>query len=390
MIHFSFSSVLMTIVVSNLLLAAITLLFRNEDVLAGIGFKLTAVFCVITLVRFLFPFELPFAKTIIFPRFLSLGLSALRHRYNILPGFRLSVWDIFCIVWLVESIRRLIILLYNQQKANTLIRTNSKDVTNNEPYVSLLTELCTKRQRKRIRLRTSLFVNAPMIMGLRNPIILLPADVDTSDEEVMFSLRHEIYHYVHHDLWLKFAINCLAVAYWWNPCTRLLRKQVGILLEMRVDDSIISEGHAATVGYISCMVHYMESDLKKDSISSQYTGFALKKTSNMSRRLRMIQSKGEQRNYALSIVMSLAIIGMYVSSYLFILENSSYRQEITESDVFAVPSDKDLFAIQNEDGTYTIYFPSWGYNETTQSLENYPKIKVYSSKDEYDASNQNP
>ena len=61
MIHFSFTSVLMTVVVSNLLLAAISMLFRNEDVLAGIGFKLTAVFCVITLMRFLFPFELPFS-----------------------------------------------------------------------------------------------------------------------------------------------------------------------------------------------------------------------------------------------------------------------------------------------------------------------------------------
>ena len=60
MIHFSLSSVLMTVLVSNLLLVLISLLFRNEDVLAKIGFRLTAIFCIITLIRLVLPLELPF------------------------------------------------------------------------------------------------------------------------------------------------------------------------------------------------------------------------------------------------------------------------------------------------------------------------------------------
>lgn len=97
MIHFSFTSVLMTVFVSNLLLIVIALLFRNEDVLARIGFRLTAIFCIITLIRFLFPFELPFTKTVILPKFMSDALSVLRHRHNIFHGFEylfgtFSVW----------------------------------------------------------------------------------------------------------------------------------------------------------------------------------------------------------------------------------------------------------------------------------------------------------
>ena len=107
MIHFSFSSVMMTILVSNLLLVVISLLFRNEDILARIGFRLTAIFCIITLVRFLFPYELPFTRTIILPAVLSNMLFVLRHQHEIFPGFLLSVWNVFCVVWLVESIRRL-------------------------------------------------------------------------------------------------------------------------------------------------------------------------------------------------------------------------------------------------------------------------------------------
>jgi len=271
-----------------------------------------------------------------------------------------------------------------------LVRTNSKDVTKQEPYVSILKELCTEKQCRKIRLRTTKFVSVPMIMGLHNALILLPADIDSSDADVMFALRHEIYHYMHHDLWLKFAINCLVAAYWWNPFTHLLSKQIGVLLEMRVDDSIISEGEESTIGYLSSILHYMGGDQDRDDISSRNMGLALKKKSNLSRRFYMIQCKGQKRNYLLSATMLLFVIVIYIGSYLLIFENSSYRQTIRESDTYTVPNDNDCFAIQNDNGTYTIYFPSWGYNEIVDSLEHYPEIKIYSNKEEYHETIQNP
>lgn len=75
---------------------------------------------------------------------------------------------------------------------------------------------------------------------------------------------------------------------------------------------------------------------------------------------------------------------------MVILENSSYRQEIEESEDYIAPKDDDCFAIQNDDGTYTVYFPSWGIDETVDSLEYYEGIKVYSSKEEYDETIQSP
>ena len=390
MIHFSLSSVLMTVLVSNLLLVLISLLFRNEDVLAKIGFRLTAIFCIITLIRLVLPLELPFAKTVILPKVLSDVLFIFRHRYNVCSWLRISVWDIFRLVWLVESIRRLTILFYSHRKANVLVRGNSRDVTDEEPYVSILMGLCTEKQRKRIRMRTTKFVNVPMITGLRNALILLPADIDSSNEDVMFALRHEVYHYVHHDLWLKFAVNCLSAIYWWNPFTHLLSKQIGILLEMRVDNSIVSEGEESTIRYLSSMLHYMEGDPERDDVSAQYMGMALKKKSNLLRRLHMIQNREQKRSHLLSAAMLLIVGSIYIGSYLFILENSTFEQGITESDRYTTPRDDDIFAIQNDDSTYTIYLPSLGINEIVDSLELYPQIKIYSNKEEYNEKIQNP
>lgn len=390
MIHFSFSSVLMTVFVSNLLLIAIYLLFRNEDILARIGFRLTAMFCIITLIRFLFPFELPFTKTLPLPVTISDILIVLRHPYDIFPWLQVSVWNIFCLIWLVGSIYKLSSLFHSYWKMRRLIHGNCKDVTEQEPYASILIELCTERQRRGVRLCTTKFVSAPMVMGLCNTLILLPADIDTSDVDVMFALRHEVYHYVHHDLWLKFAVNCLVAAYWWNPFTHLLSKQIGVLLEMRVDDSIISESEDAAIGYITSMIHYMGGELEPDDLSAQYMGMALKKKSNLSRRFYMMQCREQKRDYLLSTVMLLIVTSIYIGSYLVIYENSSYEQEINVSDAYVVPGNDDCFAIQNDDGTYTIYIPSLGIAEVFDSLENHNGIKVYSSKEEYNEAIQNP
>lgn len=389
MIHFSFTSMLMTILVSNLLLVVIFLLFRNDDILARIGFRLTAIFCIITLVRLLLPFEFPFTRTLIFPAVISNPLSVLRHRHNVFSDVWLSAWNIIGIIWLIGSVYYLASLFYSHWKIRRLVQPNSKDVTMQEPYASILRELCTERQLKRIHLRTTKFVNVPIIMGLRNAIILLPADIDTSDQDVMFALRHEIYHYVHHDLWLKFAVNCLVAAYWWNIFTHLLSRQIGVLLEMRVDDSIVSEGNETTIDYLTSMIHYMGGELEKDDISSHYTGLAFKKKSSLARRFHMIQTRGQKHDYLLSTLVFLIIVGIYIGSYMFIYENSTYGQEISDSN-YITPCDDDCFAIQNNDGTYTIYIPTIGIDETVNSLENYPKIKVYSNKEDYDETIQDP
>ena len=134
----------------------------------------------------------------------------------------------------------------------------------------------------------------------------------------------------------------------------------------------------------------MGGDPERDDVSAQYMGMALKKKSNLLRRLHMIQNREQKRSHILSVLMLLIISSIYIGSYLFILENSTFEQKITESDRYTTPRDDDIFAIQNDDNTYTIYLPSLGINEVVDSLELYPKIKVYSNKEEYNETIQNP
>lgn len=381
MIYFSFSSVLTAVFVSGLLLALISLLFRSEETLVKIGYKVMAVFCIVIFVRLLFPYELPFTKTVLFPASISNPISLLRHRHEIIPGFAVSVSDVLLVVWLAGSIVSFAALFIQHRKLRTIILSNSKDVTGKEPYASILDQLCPDKARKGLCLRTSVFVDSPMILGLRKTIILLPQESAPTDENLLYALRHELQHYRYHDLWLRSLIRGLSAFYWWIPFCHTLNSQVGTLLEIRVDAAIVSDGDEATAKYISTLLHYVQNTKEH---MNPYMGLTLNKKSSLEYRIHMIHNRNKKPNMLISGALLLLVFGLYFGSYLFVFENSSYDDSITKSENYIHLDANNSYAISNVDGSYTIYIYDGQYTEIVDSLEYYPDIIVYSSKEEHD------
>lgn len=383
MISFSFSSVYMTVLMSNVLLIVITLCFRNENLLMNIGYKLMAVFCFVTLVRLLFPVELPFTRTLLLPKAISDAIAVVRHSYGTALGIDISLWTGFCVVWTVGVIVQLAFLAKDHKIVRNYGREYGIDVTDKEPYASMLNELCAKKQRRHIRIVQTKGVEIPMICGLCNAKILLPMDVDVSDTDILYAIKHEIYHYIHHDLWIKLAVNCLITAYWWNPCSHILKRQIDMLMEMRIDDSVMDKGPEEAVAYVASMHHYaVNADRRQRQREKEETLLFKLKNSELHYRLRMMQSRYNKVNYWVCISMLLVMVSLYIGSYLFILEASAYEPEVEE--FFTTIAEDSTYAIKNEDGTYDIYLDGGIYLETTDTLEYYPPdITIYSSEEEY-------
>ena len=387
MIHFSFSSVLMTILMSNLMLVIIARCFRNENVMAGIGYKLMAVFCAVTLVRLLLPLELPFTKTFALPRVLSNIATAFQHSYGTFLGIRLSLWTAFCIIWIVGAIVFWAIYIHEHSVLRYYVRTYGKDVTNEEPFVSMLEELCSEKQRQKIRILKTLGVESPMILGLCRPKILLPANVNVSNDDTLFAIKHEIYHYAHHDLWIKTATKCLTVAYWWNPYCHQLNKRISTLMEMRIDDNIMKKDPLEATKYVLSLHHHvtnMNHEAKEDDHSASLCS---RERSSFYQRLCMMHHQSEKRNYLTCVGMLILMVGIYIGSYLVILEASTYEFNI-EGYHFTTKGN-NVYAIENEDGSYSVYTTNGFFLETIDTLEYYPwNITIYSSEEEYHEKNQ--
>lgn len=385
MIHLSFSTVLMTILMSSLMLAVIAVCFRNEKLMVGIGHKLMAVLCIVTLARLLLPLELPFTKTFAYPEILSRVMTLFLHPCGTFFGIRLCLWTAFCIVWLVKAIVLWVEYFLEHKILRYFVTTYGTDVTDKEPYASMLRELCSEKQCQRIRIKTTGGIRSPLILGLYRPIILLPENVNVSNDDTYFAIKHEIYHYAHHDLWIKAVTKCLTVAYWWNPFCRQLNKRIGTLMEMRIDETIMQKNPDEAIRYLTSLHHHaagMDNGPKDDDHSA---ALCSRERGSLHQRLRMMDHQGEKRNILMCIGMLILIMGIYIGSYLVILEPSSYLPNVNGYQ--PVPKD-NLYAIERENGSYDIYTSYGLHLETTDTLEHYWNITVYSSEEEFHEKNQ--
>lgn len=371
--HYSFSTVLMTILASNLLIILITFCFRKEKLMLSIGYKLLAVFLILTLIRFLFPFELPFTKSIYLPEFISIFIFYFRHPFFQSDYLWISLWSLFECVWVIGGL----ICLYRHIKAYMgtarYIAISGQDVTMKESVTTLLSGICGNRKNPfRVIVITNL--DSPKIFGILSPRILIPDYIDLNSEEFRFALQHESYHYYHHDLLIKEAINLLCILYWWNPACRLFKKQVGLILEMHVDDSLVNKDSAVGVAYMNSLIHILESASgKHNSIHPSMTvSMFSSKEEELTQRFQMLCHRDNKTRFPMFMLL-LMIVSIYLCSYGIILE-SNYGAQIENDDTLFTPS-TGFHAVLKKDGTYDLYLNDI-FTENLENLDYYPDIPV--------------
>ena len=83
----------------------------------------------------------------------------------------------------------------------------------------------------------------------------------------------------------------------------------------------------------------------------------------------------------INIILIAIVAGIYVSSYLFVLEADYCPPQIREN-VF-VPNSENTYFIENNSSNYEVYINGF-YIETIDSLDSYPNgIKIYNKKGDF-------
>lgn len=375
MLNYSFSTVLMAFLASNLLLVFITLCFCNAKIMANAGYKLLALFILFTILRFILPFELPFCTTLYMPRWLSSLVASIRHRDTgiILMNHMVSLWNIFELIWGIGILILLLRYIIRYLKTTHEIILYRKDVTRQTPYLSLLQQICDEKGKpNRFRVYTLPIVKTPRLYGILHPWILLPEGQNYTETELYYILSHEAAHHFHHDLLTKTIIKIITIFYWWNPFCPLLNKQASMILEMHVDDSLVASDSRIAKDYMRTLIALSERLAEDHSIPQIYTmSLFPEKTGATEKRFNMMTADASKRNKLLNITFSLITVFVLVFSYSFIFEA-----------VYVVPEASDPlfegvseYALDNGDGTYNIYLGSV-HMKTVNSLANYPYAVV--------------
>ena len=90
----------------------------------------------------------------------------------------------------------------------------------------------------RVRLVESPTVNAPLLLGLLHPTIVLPRGV-TDPARLRDILSHELTHARRYDLLVKWFAALAASIHWFNPLLILVRREIGRACELACDEAVV-------------------------------------------------------------------------------------------------------------------------------------------------------
>lgn len=112
--------------------------------------------------------------------------------------------------------------------------------------------------RRHISIRMQDAITVPAITGVLRPVLILPANLETGDQETLrHIILHELTHYKKGDLVMIQVMNVLNVLYWFNPlvwlCFRLMRKDMETICDQRVLGMTDRERQS---GYVAMLMQF--------------------------------------------------------------------------------------------------------------------------------------
>lgn len=92
----------------------------------------------------------------------------------------------------------------------------------------------------KISIKYSYYLDAPALIGVFRPIIVLPASMKAIDEETLLHiLLHEYVHYKHFHLWIQWAFWFVKAIHWFNPLVWIAHEWIKLDAEFACDDEVI-------------------------------------------------------------------------------------------------------------------------------------------------------
>ncbi|MCI8981867.1 MAG: M56 family metallopeptidase [Hungatella sp.] len=120
----------------------------------------------------------------------------------------MNFWLLAFLVLMISSLITSHLLTRKLKNQSSVILDNRLNI-----FLGLKKELGIKRD---IQLYENPYVKTPLLAGIVYPFVLLPCSSYEERQWEMF-LRHELCHYVSHDLWYRLILDLVQKIHWFNP-----------------------------------------------------------------------------------------------------------------------------------------------------------------------------
>lgn len=227
MMIFSVSSLFNTLLVSCLLIFLLNLVLTKKRMCSLFCVDFLCLLVCIVVLRLCLPFEFFFTK--------SLKSKYLMTHIRDFYMFEIFGYPLYQILFLVWGIGIVICMIKYIRKMIWIDQFYQKIVQNAKCFP--IDGLLEKPVEPNVNVYVSDLVSAPMVLGFHKSILLPDIEFDQSELENI--LCHELQHIKNHDILIKHMVNLLSIAYWWFPPMKKLSKNIGLVLEIRVDSKVV-------------------------------------------------------------------------------------------------------------------------------------------------------
>lgn len=373
-----FESFITTLLASFLLFLIAYFLFVRSKRILTICYHTLTVVCVLSVLRLLFPFEFSFGSNLHLNKMATHIVVIFRRKHMLLSTITFSLFDIGILVWMLGIIIGLYKYIKTYKRDHFLIHSLGVNVSNNDRYSKLLTCAC---QYYHLNRSFDIYeideLSSPMIFSIRKPTILLPAQNQYTDQELIFIFRHEVGHFYYHHLLYHFGVELFSIVYWWNPLNKYIKKQIDTLLEMSIDHSFSSSADE-TIAYLNCLLKVKKQSAQQQLFPKLNSSLSMNnlQESMLEKRFQLL-THSQKRQHFLSVFVVVISVSIYLFSYYFTLRGVSTPSEAKNNEIFTL-TNENSYGISNGDGTYDLYL--YGeYIETVDSLMGYDYVPIYNS-----------
>lgn len=373
-----FESFITTLLASFLLFLIAYFLFVRSKRILTIGYHTLTVVCVLSVLRLLFPFEFSFGSNLHLNKMATHIVVIFRRKHMLLSTITFSLFDIGILVWILGIIIGLYKYIKTYKRDHFLIHSLGVNVSNNDRYSKLLTCAC---QYYHLNRSFDIYeideLSSPMIFSIRKPTILLPAQNQYTDQELIFIFRHEVGHFYYHHLLYHFGVELFSIVYWWNPLNKYIKKQIDTLLEMSIDHSFSSSADE-TIAYLNCLLKVKKQSAQQQLFPKLNSSLSMNnlQESMLEKRFQLL-THSQKRQHFLSVFVVVISVSIYLFSYYFTLRGVSTPSEAKNNEIFTL-TNENSYGISNGDVTYDLYL--YGeYIETVDSLMGYDYVPIYNS-----------
>ena len=305
---FSLYSLLTTILWTSLLSIFIFLCRRSITFIQYFGISAVSMIFMACMIRLLIPLEFSFTKEIATPKL----LNSVCQVFQSTPIQEVSIASMLTILWvfvaLVLFIRLVIRYVIYIKKLSALSSHTSEQID------KVAKDIFDARDIGKLKIILYPYISVPMICGFRKGIILLP-DIEYTDQELKFILKHEYTHFKNKDAYVRLVIDIFCTCFWWNPFIYFMKLDLDNILEIKCDMDVVKENRPEEViVYSEMLIRFLKERANKK------VPFCTCEFSNdnaiVQRFQLLFQPKPNQRTQKqLSRLVAVALCSTLVSSY---------------------------------------------------------------------------